>query len=263
MRNKTAIIILVAICLALGIATLYVKRKAADQHSEDVAAIMNLSNQWVKATSNWEDQKQVSAMLEEDLKKAGVVNAELSNNLTQVSGTLDKTTASLKVTETKLASTESELKEREARIAALESANQALDKQAAELSTSITNLTIQIAETKRRLAASEGDKAYLEKELKRLTGEKAELEKQFNDLSVLRAQVAKLKEELNIARRVQWIRQGLFASPDQKGASQLIKKPGEAAPVAPKRNYDLNVEVSTDGGAKIVPPSTNQPAASK
>jgi chromosome segregation ATPase len=259
MKNRTGIIVLALICLGLGIATIYVKKKASEQHSEDQAAIMNLSNQWVKATANWEEQKQVSAMLQEDVKKAALSYAELSNHVDQVSSTLDKTSASLKATETKLASTEAELKEREARIAALETANQALDKQATELSTSITNLTIQITETKRRLAASEGDKAFLEKELKRLVGEKAELEKQFNDLAVLRAQVVKLKEELNVARRAQWIRQGLFASPEEKGAARLMK-PATTTTAAPKQNYDLNVEISREGGAKIVP-ATNAPAA--
>jgi chromosome segregation ATPase len=260
MKNLVGIIILAALCLVLGIATIYTKRKATEQHNDDVARILNLSNQWTAATIKWEDQKQVSAMLEEDLKKAAMAYAELSNNLTQVSGTLDRTSASLKATETKLVSTEGELKQREQRIAELESTNQALDKQASELSQSITNLTLQIADTRRRLEASEGDKAFLEKELKRLMGEKAELERQFNDLVILRAQVARLKEELNVARRVQWIRQGLFAAPEGKGAAKLMQSPANTPPAARPQNYDLNVEVSTDGPPRIVAPGTNAPA---
>jgi len=85
-----------------------------------------------------------------------------------------------------------------------------------DLNAAITNLNTQILETQRKLTASEGDKAFLEKELKRLMGEKAELERQFNDLKVLRAQVAKLKEELTIARRLDWIRRGLFTSSVQR-----------------------------------------------
>ncbi len=50
--------------------------------------------------------------------------------------------------------------------------------------------------------------------------EKAELERQFNDLAVLRAQVSKLKEELSVARRLEWIRQGLFASTEQRGRAE-------------------------------------------
>src|SRR5207253_5788667 len=115
---------------------------------------------------------------------------------------------------------------------------QALDKQAIDLSASITNLTLQIADTQKRLDASEGDKAFLEKELKRLMAEKAELERQFNDLTVLRAQVSKLKEELSIARRLEWIRQGLFASTEQKGAQKLMQGV-TATPQAkaPRPNY--------------------------
>jgi len=46
----------------------------------------------------------------------------------------------------------------------LEAQNQALDKHGQELSASITNLTLQIAETEKKLAASQGDKAFLESE---------------------------------------------------------------------------------------------------
>ena len=62
--------------------------------------------------------------------------------------------------------------------------------------------------------------------------EKAELEQQFNDLAVLRAQVAKLKEELNVSRRLEWIRQGLFASGEAKGAEQLMTKSPAAGQTA-------------------------------
>ena len=119
------------------------------------------------------------------------------------------------------------------------------------MSTAITNLTAQIEETKRKLATSEGEKGFLEKELKRLVAEKSELERQFNDLTVLRAQVAKLKEELTIARRIEWIRRGLFASTDEKGAAEAdavpprrsLNRPNPAtilmwksAPMAPSRS---------------------------
>src|SRR5438045_2107725 len=82
---------------------------------------------------------------------------------------------------------------------------------------------------------------------KALMGEKTEVERQFNDLNVLRAQVAKLKTEQNIARRIEWMRNGLYASADEKGAQRLmtgISAPtptGKSNPI--KSNYDLNVEV--------------------
>jgi len=263
MKNRTGLIILAILCLALGFATIYTKRQATEQRKADTETILTLSNKWTDTTMKWEDQKQVSAELEGDLKKTRTAYSDLSNTLVQVTDSLERTSASLKNTQTKLTATEAEVKQRDARIAELESANQELDKRAADLSLSITNLTMQISETKRRLAASEGDKAFLEKELKRLMGEKAELERQFNDIVVLRAQVAKLKEELNIARRVEWIRKGLFATSDQKGAQKLMQ--GATAPqqTAPKQNYDLNVEVTSDGTARVVPPTNPPPATAK
>jgi hypothetical protein len=63
--------------------------------------------------------------------------------------------------------------------------------------------------------------------------EKAELERQFNDLTVLRAQVAKLKQELKVARRLEWIRQGLFASSEQKARKNSCRERA-LHPVKPK-----------------------------
>jgi hypothetical protein len=92
--------------------------------------------------------------------------------------------------------------------------------------------------------------------------EKAELERQFNDLEVLRAQVKRLKEELNVARRLEWIRKGLFPAGEQKGASLLMQGANAPKkPAKPQDNYDLNVEVSADGSVKVIPPITNAPSA--
>jgi hypothetical protein len=91
--------------------------------------------------------------------------------------------------------------------------------------------------------------------------EKAELERQFNDLTVLRAQVAKLKEELSVARRLEWIRQGLFASAEQKGAQKLMQGINPVTkPAKPTPTYDLNVEITSEGKVRVIPPLTNAPA---
>ena len=184
----------------------------------------------------------------------------LTNQIAATSNTLAKTEDSLKAAQEEVA-------KRDTQIAELETQNKQLDEKAADLNSSITNLQTQIDDTQKKLAASEGDKAFLEKELQRLVAEKAELERQFNDLKVLRTQVSKLKEELNISRRLAWIREGIFAKADQKGAQQLMQKtppafgPGSVvsnAPAAPKTgNYDLNVEVNADGSVRVVPPGTN------
>ena len=157
------------------------------------------------------EQRQVNSMLTNDLATTRSNFENLSNKLTDVTVTLAKTTDSLKASQTAVA-------ERDQRIAALETENRELDEKAIDLSAALTNLTTQIETTQHKLAASEGDKAFLEKELKRLMAEKAELERQFNDLAVLRAQVSKLKDELSVARRLEWIRKGLFTADGQKGA---------------------------------------------
>ena len=254
MKNRVGIIVLIVICLGLGIAMISLKRGADKQRADDGVSIQTYSNKWVDTSGKLDEQKQVSTMLEKDLDTQKKAFLELTNNFSQVSATLAQTEATLK------ASKEAEAK-LEAKAAELETQNQALDKRTQDLSTSITNLNTQIAETEKKLAASEGDKALLEKELKRLMSEKAELERQFNDLTVLRAQVAKLKEELSIARRIEWIRQGLFASADQKGAQKLMQgiAPPASKPAA-KPAYDLNVEVTADGSVRVIPPATNAPA---
>jgi chromosome segregation ATPase len=258
MNNRIGAVILVLLCVGLGIALLAVHKNAKDEIKKDTDNILALSNRLVDTRQQLEDYKQVAATLEKDLENTNKAHAqaygELTNNFSQVSADLSKTAAAL------TASNE-ELSRRATKIAELESTNQALDKQALDLSASITNLTLQIADTQKKLATSEGDKAFLEKELKRLTADKQELERQFADLTVLRAQVAKLKDELSVARRIEWIRQGLFASSDQRGAQKLMH-PLAAAQTKPppKPEFDLNVEVTADGKVRVIPP-TNAPAA--
>jgi hypothetical protein len=120
-----------------------------------------------------------------------------------------------------------------------------------ELNGQIGGLENQIKITERKLAASEGDREALKKELKRLIAEKTDLEKKFNDLAILRDQVRKLKEELNIARRLDFIRRGLYGF-DKKGA-QLFQegvRPKAAAGSATNA-YPLKVEVGTDGSTRV------------
>jgi chromosome segregation ATPase len=260
MKNQFGAILLLLVCLvcaALGIALISGKKQAAEQKEADTQRILTLSNQWVDTDAKLTEQKNVASLLEKDLDVQKKANSDLTNNFTQVASSLTKAEATIKATE-------EEMRQREQKIADLESQNQVLDRQALDLSASLTNLTVQITSTEKKLAASEGDKAFLEKELKRLIAEKAELERQFNDLAVLRAQVSKLKEELSIARRLEWIRQGLFANNEQKGAQRLMQ--GFGAVAAPKTattkpSYDLNVEVTSDGKVQVIPPLTNSPVA--
>jgi chromosome segregation ATPase len=260
MTNRIGVIVLLLLCLGLGVGIMFVKRNASEQRTEDIKQIETLSNQWSKASTDLDEQKKVAVLLEKDLeaKKTDYEKslAQLTNNVAEVSSKLFKTEADLRVAE-------KQIKEDNAKIADLESQNQAADRKAAQLSVDLTNLTAQITETQRKLATAEGNQAFLEKQLKQLMADKAELERQFNDITILRAQVSKLKEEMNIARRLEWTRQGVFASSEQKGAQKLMQ--GLAAPGAKtsRGNYDLNVEVSSDGSVRVIPAGTNnapQPA---
>ena len=263
MKNRIGVIVLVLVlvCAGLGIALIAIKRQAAEQQLQLTEKNGALSNSLVQTSEQLERQKQVNADLESDRDKRVKEAEALTNRYVASLATLAQVSNNLVKTEGALKASQEETAKRDAKIADLEAQNQALDKQAVDLSTAITNLTTQIAETQRKLAASEGEKGFLEKELKRLMAEKAELERQFNDLAVLRAQVSKLKEELSVARRLEWIRQGLFAATDQKGAQKLMQGPAASQVKAPKPTYDLNVEVSADGSVKVIPPLTNRPAA--
>ena len=263
MKVRIGILVLALICLGLGIALVVSQRQATKQQQLDAETHSTLSNKVAQTEDKLEKQRQVNAELESDRTKQKVAYDELSNHLVQVTSSLSQTSAVLAATEAALKTSQEETAKRDAKIAGLEAQNQALDKRALDLSTAITNLTSQIEETKRKLATSEGEKGFLEGELKRLVAEKAELERQFNDLKVLRAQVAKLKEELTVARRLDWIRRGLFTSGDQKGAQRLMQNPASSQPQTPKPSYDLNVEVTSDGSVKVIPALTNTPAATK
>ncbi len=263
MKNRIGLIVLVLICLGLAIALVMGKKQASDQQQVATERIGSLSNQWVQAEEKLEKQVNVNAMYEKDMEAQRKTLVELTNQVSRTEASLSQANVDLETTKNALSASQQEVAKRDARITELETQNQALDKQALDLSNSITNLNLQIADTQKKLAASEGDKAFLETELKRLMGEKAELERQFNDLSALRAQVAKIKEELNIARRIDWIRRGIFASNEQKGAQKLMQGVAALPPQqkASKPAYDLNVEVSADGSVKVIPPLTARPEA--
>jgi chromosome segregation ATPase len=257
MKNRIGIIVLGLLCLGLVIAVITIRNNAVEQKRTDSEAILGFSNKWVETSTKFEDQRQVNAEMEKDLDTRKKAILDLTNNYTTVSSNLSETAENLAKSEASLKTSQEELAKRDSRIAELETQNQVLDKKAVDLGLSITNLTFQIADTEKKLAASEGDKAFLQKELQRMMAEKAELERQFNDLTVLRAQVSKLKQELNIARRLEWIRQGLFASSEQKGAQKLMQGMGASPSPAktPRPVYDLNVEVGADGSVKVIPPA--------
>lgn len=259
MKNRLGIIILTLACVALTVALVVSQSNSNRDLQKAQKESLDNSNNWFHTQEKLEDQRTVNNTLSNDLAIRIREVATLNTQVNDTSNTLSKTQDSLKAVQDEVVKRDSEISE-------LEEKNKALDARAADLSTSITNLQSQIDATQKKLAASEGDKEFLQKELQRLMTEKAELERQFNDLKVLRTQVAKLKEELNISRRLAWIRQGIFARAEEKGGQILMQKgppptvTASAAPEKPKPNYDLNVEVNADGTVRVIPPGTNSPA---
>ena len=252
MKGTTGIVILIVLCLALGGVLLVRHVKANKDQESAVLSIGNLSNQVARLQASLNEQVMVNQMLETNLAVRLREAGSLSNKLTTVSATLEQTEAQA---EAAAKSFEEEKARRDARIADLSNQNDSMTKQMGELNGSLSNLETQIAETERQLAASEGDRELLLQELKRLQAEKAELERQFNDLAVLSAQVRKLKDELSIARRLEWIRRGLYGT-ESKAAERLQQA---AADLPAGTNYDLTVEIRQDGAAQVVPPATNAP----
>lgn len=259
MKNTVVVVLLAVACLALGVWLIVSKKQAVQQKKADTETIVDLSNKWSGTSIKLDEREQVILNLYKDLANTNDYIARLTNDLGQTTANLSKTSADLESARQSIKAKEEEVAKRDARIKDLEAQNDSLDKRAMELTNAIAGLNVQIADTQRKLNTAEGDKAFLEKELKRLMGEKADLEKKFNDLEVLRVQVKRLKEELVIARRIEWIRKGLWGT-DEKGASRLMERPKTAtASGADTNRYDLNVEIGSDGNVRVIPPATNRP----
>lgn len=261
MQGKNVLFIfLVLLAAGFGIGLIVLNNKAKEEKEVNVASITRLSNEVVQTQEKLQDQQQVNLSLENNV-------AELKKEIENVTGKLGSTESTLATTKANLAQTQAEAKaaadaaaaemaKRDARIQELEGQNDDLTLRMVELNTNLGTLEKQIADTEQKLVASEGDREFLMKELKRLQAEKAELEKQFNDLAVLRQQVSKLKEELSIARRLEWIRRGIYGTSSRGGAEGLVRP----TPVArPLKTNELNIELRQDGTATIVAP-TNAPA---
>jgi len=255
----SAALLAVAIGLALYLSAKH-ERELSSEKSVFEARLQALSNDLRQTHEKWVDQTKVNTVLEGSLDTKSLELASTSNRVSQLSNLLSRTEAEAKVAaesaRQELATRDEGIAKRDGRITELEGEKDTMTRRLGELNTEITQLETHIGETQRKLAASEGDRDFLLKELKRLQAEKAELERQFNDLAVLREQVKKLRDELSIARRIEWIRRGLYGS-NTKGGERLMRG---STPERSGTNYDLNAEIHQDGSARIVP-GTNQPAA--
>ena len=258
MKIKIVIVSLVVVCIGLGIALFATKQQGEDQHRRDVDAINDFSNQLVGANSHLDELRQVNLQLTNDLALSQQQAAQLSNTIASANATLEQT-------KTSLASAKDQINGMNVQIAALEAQNKVLEQRANDLTNTIAQLGVSIENTQQRLAITETNRIFLEQELQKEMAQKAELEHKFNDLGELRTQVKKVRDEIFIARRLQLMKND---NGNKKGAELLIQRtvtptnaPTVAAPVvparaatAPRSNYDLNVEVGSDGTVKVIPP---------
>ena len=258
MKVKVAIIVLVIVAIGFGIALVKLDQ-TIDQERATAATYKanwgNSSNEAVALRGEVNESKTVNMTLETNLNQRFAVLTTLSNDLFSTILSLEKTR-----TDAKNASilSAAEIAKREEQIGKLTSDRDDLSKEVTDLKGAITKLDSQIQETQRKLDSSEGERSFLVKELARLQKEKAELEKQFNDLVVLREQVKKLKDQLSAAKRLEWLRLGIYERRDMKGGQLLMQG---IRPKAPATNdTSLKVDLKQSGEVKVQGGTTNAPA---
>lgn len=271
MKTKIGVAILAAICVGLVVALVVTRNQGDEQQKKDTDTILDFSNQLTTANINLDDFRQVNLVLSNSLDASRQETLAISNNLVETSNTLTETKTSLQ-------NAQGQITNLDARVADLEAQNQALDQRAADLNTTITNLSAQITDTQMKLVTSETNNAFLEDELKRQVAEKAEWQRKFNDLATVRTQVKKLRDDALTARRLEWMREGIDPAKIIKGGEILMQHttpptnaPAGAAPVGRTNkdripaplgpNFNLNVEVGSDGSVHVIPAPPGTPAA--
>jgi chromosome segregation ATPase len=254
MKIKVAIVILGVVCVGLLIGLFATKvslNQTEVQHTNDVASIVEFSNQLVDANGELKDLREVNISLTNDLAASRAEAAQLSNSLASALATVAETRTSLEGAQDQVTNLTMHVSE-------LEVQNRVLDDRVTELTNTISQMDTLISNTESKLQLTQTNNAYLQTELQNQMAQRAELEHKFNDINEVRAQIAKLREEIFIARHVK-LAQG--ENGKRKGGEDLITRtvPGTNAPPA---NYDLNVEVGSDGSVKVIPPlgATNPPA---
>jgi chromosome segregation ATPase len=264
MKFKVVIVILVVACAGLAVALFATKKQADEQHNTDLTSINEFSNQVVDADEHLKELGQVNLTLSNNLSSSEQQVALSAEQLAQLSNSLSAANATLADTKTSLASAEVLVTNLNARIADLEAQNKALDDQADTLSNRLSQLVTQIEDTKNQLALSETNANFLQGELQKQLAQKAELEHKFNDIDELRVQVKKIKEEMFVARRQELMK---YDTGGKKGG-QLLMEHGASltssmsAAKPPGTNYNLNVEIGSDGSVRVIPPAgaANSPA---
>ncbi|HTB83572.1 MAG TPA: hypothetical protein VK742_07960 [Candidatus Sulfotelmatobacter sp.] len=247
MKTKIVIILLAVAVVGLAIALIATKKQGDEQHTVDISSISSFSNQVVEVNEQLKDLSQANLELTNDLALSRDQTSDLSNSLVAANSTLASTKSTLVDAQMQVTNLNSE-------IADLEAQNKVLDDRATELTNTIAQLNTMIDQTSIKLAIAETNRDFLSTELQKQMAQKAELEHKFGDLDEVRAQVRKLKDALYVARRVQLMK---YDNSTKHGAELLMIRTPPASTTTTSNlppNYDLNVEVGSDGSVKIIPP---------
>jgi chromosome segregation ATPase len=268
MKSNLAAIILVLACLGFGIFLWTQNQNHAVQAKKLSQTIISQNTRINNLEDSLSQQQLTNTMLETNLAAARL---KFSNDLAAAEASLsataanyDKAQADAKNQAQAVAAAAAALAEKQKRIDELEGQNRDLDKESSDLRADITNLNVRIEAAKSKLDAAEGDKKLLLAELQKLEAQKEELERKLSDLASLKEQVRILRDNLSIARRIDWLRRGLYDAIGQKGGERMVNPPPPAPPppAPPSTNKSLDVEIHQSGGVKILSPaSTNAPAA--
>jgi chromosome segregation ATPase len=257
MKDKGPILVLLLVAVGLGVALIVINREASEQAREAADSLATASNSVVSVKKEIAELQVVNQTLESNLT---TTRAEFSNKIALADANLRTTEADLQkaVAEAKTLtdSNTTAMAERDQKISELETRNQALDKEAESLHVAISNLDARIATTEGKLAKSEGDRTFLLSELTTMQAEKLDLEKRFNNIKDVRDQLRKLKTEAAIARRLEWMRKGIYET--FKGDERLING---GAGAQPGGSSGATVELKQSGAIKIQtnPPPSNTP----
>lgn len=314
MNNKTAVVVLVALSVLLGIGLLMRHNSAVETKKKDDQTIATLEGDVKKTTGELTAQKQVnesltktnetiSASLAAKTEEAKALTAKVESTTTELNQT--KTALTKSQAETKAAQAETkrvettltaalsaekakakadaeaaaaryaaldaskkqEIAKRDASIKDLQDTRDQLNAKIAGLNADIAKLNSTIGTLNTRIAFVEGelktandDKGFLTKELQRMQGERTEMERKMNDLAFLREQMSTIKSDQAIARRVDWMRRGVFM--DERKLGTLLNdglKPLPSSKPSSTRGSQLNVEVHRDGTVTIKAPAAPAP----
>lgn len=258
MNKKTAIAILIVACVGLAVALIVLQTMSSKQQDAANNTILQFSNELDEANVNLNDVRQVNLALNSDLATNRALTVTLSNQL-------DQTSQQLAGAQSNLVSAQTKITDLDQHVSELEAQNQVLDQRANDLSNTISQLSTTITETQMKLAVSQTNDEYLEGELQKQVAEKNELQRKFNDLNDVRLQIKKLKTDALVARRLEWIREGVDPNKQEKGGQILIDHQVMTNAPSTHPNFDLNVEVGADGTVRVLtnipPPAVVTPPA--